>query len=116
MNLRDFVKETLCEIAEGVEQANATLKSTGACVNPCKTTRRAGEHSKLTPLLHEIEFDVAVTAEEGKETKGGIGIMVGSLGLGSQGRSEASGSTHSRVKFTIPMLLPNPELRELPTK
>jgi len=109
MNLRDFVKETLVEIAEGVDSANDALKGKGAFVNPVKITHRTGQAVQHTRQLHEVEFDVAVTAEEGKETKGGIGIMVGSIGLGAQGRSETSGSTHSRVKFTIPMLLPNPK-------
>jgi len=58
------------------------------------------------PSVHLIRFDVAVYAAEGKETKGGISIMVGTIGLGSQGRSDSSASTTSRIQFGIPMLLP----------
>lgn len=109
MNLRDFVKETLVEIAEAVDEANDALKDKGAFVNPVKVVPHTGRATEHVRQLHEVEFDVAVTAEEGKETKGGLGIMVGTIGLGAQGKSETSGSTHSRVKFKIPLLLPNPK-------
>jgi hypothetical protein len=57
-------------------------------------------------VVQEIEFDVAVHATEGTETKGGIGIMVGAIGLGSQGKSQAGNASESRIRFTIPMVLP----------
>jgi len=47
-----------------------------------------------------------VYAAEGTETKGGIGIMVGTVGIGGQAKSDASASTTSRIQFGIPMLLP----------
>ena len=59
-------------------------------------------------IVESIEFDVAVTVSEGKETKGGIGILVGSIGLGSQGKSDSEHSAVSRLKFRVPFVLPNP--------
>jgi hypothetical protein len=106
---QDVFSVFVSQLAEGVDQANEALKGKGAFVNPVKVTRRTGQGEMRTRQLHEVDFDVAVTAEQGTESKGGIGLMVGSLGLGSQGKSESSGSTHSRVKFTIPLLLPNPK-------
>ena len=32
--------------------------------------------------------------------------MVGSIGLGSQGKSDSENSSHSRIKFKVPMVLP----------
>ena len=57
--------------------------------------------------LHPIEFDVAVTTTEGTETKGGIGVFVVAVGLGSQGKSDATNSSSSRIKFSVPIFLPN---------
>ena len=108
MNLKEFVKQTLVEISGAVGEANEELKGTGAAVNPIKIYPRTGRPADQRRILHEVEFDVAVLAEEGKETKGGLGIMVASVGLGTQGKSQSSASTHSRIKFTIPLLLPNP--------
>jgi hypothetical protein len=53
-----------------------------------------------------VEFDVAVRATEGKETKGGIGVVAGVIGLGSSGKSDSSSGSESRIKFSIPVLLP----------
>lgn len=110
MNLKDFIKETVVEISAAINEANDLLADKGACVNPYEYRRKkAGGSKEPHRVLNEIEFDVAVTAEEGRETKSGIGIMVGSIGLGSHGKSEATASTHSRIRFTIPVLLPNPK-------
>ena len=53
-----------------------------------------------------IDFDVAVTVVEGKETGGKAGISVWSIGAGVSGKSESSSSTVSRIKFEIPVELP----------
>ena len=62
--------------------------------------------TKFFKAVQKVEFDVAVTASTGTATKGGIGIMVGAIGLGSQGKSEAQDSSISRIKFLVPMVLP----------
>jgi hypothetical protein len=56
-----------------------------------------------------IEFDVAVTAEQGTGTKGGIGLVVGPITLGSTGQSSAQNSSVSRIKFRVPVLYPTAE-------
>jgi len=53
-----------------------------------------------------VEFDMAVTATEGKETKGGIGVVAGVFTLGSAGKSDAASGSESRIKFSVPLLLP----------
>jgi hypothetical protein len=53
-----------------------------------------------------LEFDVAVTAAEGSEKKGGIGIVVGSFGIGGQKASNISSQSVSRIKFSVPVPLP----------
>ena len=105
MDLATFIKESLVQIAKGIEEANSSLQGTTASVNPRKIvpsprgdTKFYGYLSEKPDTSHmrvvqEIEFDVAVHVTEGTETKGGIGIMVGAIGLGSQGKSaEASSS------------------------
>jgi small neutral amino acid transporter SnatA (MarC family) len=49
---------------------------------------------------------VAVTATDGTKTKGGIGVFVGAVGLGSQGQSEELKQSMSKIKFTVPLALP----------
>lgn len=118
MELHEFIASTLVQIARGIEKASEELKDSKALVNPrnvaTQGTKEKDEHiygylnvhKKFYKVVQKIEFDVAVTAEKGKETKGGIGIHVGSIGVGSQGRSESNSSTVSRIRFSVPMVLP----------
>jgi hypothetical protein len=116
MNLQDFIKETLVQIARGIEGAAAELQGSKAIVNPRNVQTRTDvdtdvygfldTHEKFYKAVQKVEFDVAVTASTGTATKGGIGIMVGTIGLGSQGKSESQDSSISRIKFLVPMVFP----------
>jgi len=112
MKLQDFVSETLKEIIDGVRVSQDYAQGKGGRVNPSHLTHIGGKpYSELWD--HEtgtkpqvIEFDVAVTAIEGKETKGSIGVFVGPVGIGTQGKSDSSSSSISRIKFSVPVILP----------
>jgi len=54
-----------------------------------------------------IEFDVAVTVTEGAERKGGIGVAAGIFAIGGQGKTETQSGTVSRIKFSVPVMLPS---------
>ena len=112
MKLQEFISATIKEIIDGVTDAQAYGKTKGARVSPNNLLFRNdqghnifwdGETGEIATV---IDFDVAVTTSEGTGTKGGIGIVVGPIALGSQGKSDASKSSESRIKFTIPIQLP----------
>ena len=116
MELQEFISATLVQIARGIETAAEQLKDSKAIVNPRNVNTNVGANGlvygyldtqeKFYKVVHKIDFDVAVTAEKGTETKGGIGIHVGSIGIGSQGKTEKANSSVSRIRFSIPMVLP----------
>jgi hypothetical protein len=95
MNIEDFISETLTQIISGVNKAQDALKKTSGC-----SIAPYGKNAEA------VEFDVAVTAAESKESKGGLAVSVCSIGAGIQGASEASRSTVSRVKFAVKIQLP----------
>ena len=102
MELKTFVSQTLIEILEGVSLAQDKAGELGAKVIP---TLAPGGGS-----IRDIEFDVEVKTAEGTETKGGIGIYVGAIGLGSQGQSNAQTSSVGRIRFAIPVVMrPQPK-------
>lgn len=109
MQLKDFVSQTLKEIVEGVIEAQKTTSVNEGHINPeidrssVDPTMRIAANGRL---IESVEFDVAVTVDEGTGTKGGIGIFIGALALGSQGESSNKNSSINRVKFTVPILLP----------
>ena len=116
MELQDFITKTLVQIARGIKNAADQLEGTKAIVNPRNVHALEGKESAVYgymntqkqyfKVVQKIDFDVAVTADKGTETKGGVGIHVGSIGLGTQGKTEKGNSSVSRISFSIPMVLP----------
>jgi len=118
MDLKDFVKNSLAQIAEGIIDANEELKETDAIVNPAEIvvntensqaygrTRAPGKASDPTRVVEKVEFDVAVTVQEGEATNAGIKVSVMSIGLGAGGESTSQSGSQSRIKFIVPMVFP----------
>jgi len=92
MNIKDFVSETLKEIASGVKEAQK---------DNCVVVVRYASGT-----IREVEFDIAVTAVEETGTSGKVGISVWSIGAGMSGKTESSSSVVSRIKFGVPLQLP----------
>ncbi len=111
MQLREFVKEVLVEIAGGAEDADKELGL--GYVNPkprgdnnLTTLADAGYiPSDQQSLIQQVKFDVAVTSSEGTETKGGLGIMIAPISVGTSGKSDHSESVVSRISFQVPLAL-----------
>jgi len=113
MNLKEFVAETLVQLVDGVIEAQARTKDQKAMINPRlladSTTGKIGlfhTNSGTGVPAQMITFDVALTATEGTGTKGGIAVIAGILTLGSTGQSKEESSSVSRVKFSVPVSLP----------
>jgi hypothetical protein len=108
MELQQFITDALVEIVEGVKNAQKNLQGNGE-INPSPIGSASSFESKSSFITHGrkigtfVDFDIAVTATEGTGTKGGIGVFVGSIGLGSQGQSTESNSTVSRIRFQVPI-------------
>ncbi len=120
MELKDFVAETIRQVIDGVREAQEHASTVGASVNSAGL-RVNQNHAGLRYVdgrtaqpVEDLEFDVAVTAAEGTATKGGIGVFVGPIALGSQGRSDAASSSVSRIRFTVPVSLPQQKPPEEP--
>jgi len=115
MKLEEFVSETISQIISGIQKTHDHAKENGATVNPrLEHKKRTLSTGKVTVTqkspIHDIDFDVAVTTTEGKGTKGGIGVFVGPLGMGSQGQSESANSSVSRIKFSVPVAFPTQDM------
>jgi hypothetical protein len=91
MDVKEFVSDMLKQIIDGVVDVQ---NNTSAVVVPHSGT------------CNKINFDIAVTVVESKESGGKAGISVYSIGAGVTGKTESSSSTVSRIKFEIPVELP----------
>jgi hypothetical protein len=109
MNLKTFVKETLVQICDGVQDAANELNARGAIVNPDGTNSDGNAtyvNNSFRRTVQQIEFDVALTATQEEGTQGGIAIVAGVIGIGTRGKSETISSSTSRIKFSVPIALP----------
>ena len=111
MELKDFVSQTLTQIIEGVKESQIKASELGGIVSPCLTSNHSemGKQGILSAsgrAAQIVQFDVALTVVEGTGTKGGIGVFAGAINLGSSGESKAESTSVSRIKFSVPVVLP----------
>lgn len=118
MELSDFIAKTISDIVVGINAANETVSESGAIICPKNVypteakwsgtgvVGHVQERRNLNRAVHSIEFDVAITVQEGKETKGSIGISIANIGFGTQGKSDENSGSTSRIKFSIPVAYP----------
>ena len=116
MKLDEFVSQTIKQIIDGVVSAQEYTKDSDikSIVNP--TLYYPGTDPKLgrvrDSVHHDdefptwIEFDVAVTASEGEKAEGGLGLFVSVFAFGAKAQADARYSEVSRIKFSIPIVLP----------
>jgi hypothetical protein len=119
MDLETFVSESLQQIIRGVRgaQDHFAKNPIDAKINPRGITalERSEEgvkqphdlHTKLP--IHQVEFDVAVTVSASSEGKGGVGIRVMGIAIGGEKASTTESSLVSRLKFSIPVVWPDPQ-------
>lgn len=112
MELKDFVSEALKQIVSGVKEAQIHAKEEGALINPHGFEPMAGT-AKENLLFYrghgygkEIEFDVALTTSERDQVEGGVGVLLSVFGAGVKGIDTIESATVSRVKFSVPIFLP----------
>lgn len=108
MDLKEFTKQTLLQIVSGVNEANQELEKLGASIPTynVKNSKRYIETNDGCRDVVDLDFDVAVTASDISGKEGGGGLKVASLNLGGKVESKTENQTISRVKFSLPLVLP----------
>ena len=92
MELKDFIKQTLLDVVNGVEEANKEKDRFRLTSHKHMGTGERGQ---------KIEFDIAIVVDKSSETdaKGGIKVALVNLGGGIKDK-ETSQDTH-KIKFEI---------------
>ena len=111
MDLREFVQQTLVQIVEGVVDARDPIVEKGGDINPVGGNfdqQSLGERQWdwERGATEIVEFDVALTTSDKEDAKAGIGVFLGGIGIGTKTSGENAYSSMTRVKFSVPLLLP----------
>jgi len=113
VELEDFVREAILQVARAVHGAAGEVKKMGGAINPrpygenkdiagVNVIRTRGNH-----MISFLEFDVAVTAIRKQGVKSGIGVVFAAINAGLSGDREKEDNTVSRVSFRVPIVLPH---------
>lgn len=108
MDLKEFTKQAILQLVNGVNEANQELERLGASIPTynVKNSKRYIQTSEGYRDVVDLDFDVAITASEVSGKEGGGGLKVASLNLGGKVESKTENQTISRVKFSLPLVLP----------
>ncbi|MCY1635063.1 hypothetical protein [Marinifilum sp. D737] len=102
MELKDFVKNTLVEITNGIKEAQKATEENGAIINP--NFGKAYMRDDISnDNKHIIDFKVAVTTTD--ESNAGAGIHVASL-FKAGGDIKEINSSVSTICFKVPVIFP----------
>lgn len=115
MELDKFISDALSQIIKGVKDAQQYASDNDARINPHINTSSGkekitgvfyGKEDGLRPL-NNIEFDIAVTVSNQKESGLEGGIKVFSFNAGGKNMDTEITNSVSRIKFNINAVLPN---------
>lgn len=111
MQLNEFISQTLNQIIDGVTSAQEYGKTKKANINPssARMDSKASGYcycSETGIPLQDVEFDVAVTVSESNITSNGD-KNIGAISVTSLNQASNQNSSVSRIKFKVPILLPN---------
>lgn len=96
MELKEFVKTVLAEISAGVADAKKELDGK-VVINP-----RISNDEKDKPII-EVCFEIGLMSSKTKENTDGIGVFLGSLGVGTKNDAKTNSESVTRIGFTIPI-------------
>lgn len=101
MELKEFVKNSLLDVMHAVREAQQEWQAVGhkGAINPVWSTVDKDS-------FRDINFDVAVTAEDKSAGKIGGGIKVVGLNVGGETTDTVSSSSVSRIQFRVPIVPP----------
>ena len=106
MELKDFIKGTLAELIDAVIESQEYVKGKGAEINPYEYGKVERTKTGNDTLIYKVDFDIAVTVTDSSGAKGGIGVFVAGLGIGTKGETAESNIAQNRIKFQIPVSFP----------
>lgn len=114
MDLKDFVKNSITSIVDGIAEAQREVAAKGARLNPADRSMQSDSRPTLEvdpatrayAHVDHLQFDVAVTTGETTGTEGGAGIRVWGVEMGGKMEGATNDQRVSRLQFRVPIVYP----------
>lgn len=121
MELKDFISETIYQIATGVKESMKKCKDLDIIVNPnISIVSDNDAYIPQDPSRHEIcrrimpiEMDVSVAISKSSENSAGGKIGISVFGVGGSTKDTDNTMNTNRIKFTVPVSLPVTEMQDV---
>ena len=110
MELKDFIKETLIQITQGISEAQTELEESSCVINPRDIKEDGFANVIIKNKRHTvqcIDFKIALTSTTESADKAGIGVMLGSFGIGGNKTSSDGNTSNTNISFSIPVVFPS---------
>lgn len=120
MELKEFIKEAIEGIVSGILESKESLSNTDAEISPenfqvnseesqayGRTITTNNHPTSGTRVVSKIDFDIAVIAEDSDSTNAGGKLSIMSVAISGGKEKKAANSSTSRIKFSIPVVLPS---------
>jgi hypothetical protein len=110
MDLKEFVRNSIVSIVEGIAAAQQEVAAKGARLNPADHSLYSDKRAILEVSnrryahIDELEFDIAVTTGATTGTEGGAGIRVLGVDLGAKMEGATNDQRVSRIHFRVPRI------------
>lgn len=109
MDLKEYVKSTISQLSEAVEELNDELGDK-TVVNPIRPEARGNNFIESrksgSRMITDVCFELSTSIIDNKENGAKVGIFSSIVGLGANTVSGSNNSAISKVTFSIPVLLP----------
>jgi hypothetical protein len=110
MEIREFVRDVLTEIIEGIAEAQNRV-GVGGYVAPDaigshQFAADSGVYHSSRIISTAVKFDMAVTAETSREGGTGAKLRVAVFEADIGGKIDAKNTQVSRIQFSVPILMP----------
>ena len=108
MELKEFVKEVLVQLCEGVSDAQKEVVKVGGVVCP-KEIRYKEQNAVIGGKdlpLETVFFEVGLVSESKEGKSKGIGVHLSAICFGGKSTDEVRAETVTRIKFSVPLVLP----------
>jgi len=110
ITLKEFIRETLREVVEGIKEAQDFPEIGGqiapSMIGGMKFPADSGVVYEANILATAVKFDIAVTADMTKKGEAGGGFQIGVFSAKGEGKIEARDSRVHRINFAVPIVYP----------
>jgi len=108
MELKEFVRQSLVQIVEGVEAAKEELKGRDVFINPYADDKNTIDKYLKYRKVQDIEMNISVVTDSKTDNGqgGSIKVLDFSLGYDAKSNKELKQSNVSSLKFSVPISLP----------